>query len=44
MALETQGYIVLSNVGDERKAELINPFAMPKYTLTGQDFRQARNR
>ena len=44
MALETQGYVVLSNVTDERKAELINPFAMPRYTLTGQDFRQARNR
>lgn len=44
MALETQGYVVLSNVTDERKAELVNPFAMPKYTLTGQDFRQARNR
>lgn len=42
MALETQGYIVLSNVKDERKAELINPFAMPKYTLTGEDFRKAR--
>jgi len=44
MALEPLGYVVLSNVTDERKAELINPFAMPKYTLTGQDFRQARNR
>ena len=44
MALETQGYVILSNVTDERKAELINPFAMPKYSLTGQDFRQARNR
>ena len=44
MALETQGYILLSNVKDDRKAELINPFSMPKYNLTGQDFRQARNR
>ena len=44
MALEPLGYVVLSNVTDERKAELVNPFAMPKYTLTGQDFRQARNR
>ena len=42
MALETQGYIVLSNVKDEQKAELINPFAMPKYELTGEDFRKAR--
>lgn len=44
MALETQGYIVLSNVKDERKAELINPFAAPKFTLTGDDFKKARNR
>ena len=44
MALEPLGYIVLSNVTDERKAELVNPFAMPKYKLSGQDFRQARNR
>jgi len=44
MALETQGYILLSNVKDDRKAELINPFAAPKFSLTGQDFRQARNR
>ena len=44
MALEPQGYILLSNVKDDRKAELINPFAVPKFTLTGQDFRQARNR
>ena len=44
MALETQGYIILSNVGDERKAELINPYAQPKFTLTGEDFKKARNR
>ena len=43
MALEPQGYIVLSNVKDERKAELVNPFAMPKFTLNGEDFRKARN-
>lgn len=43
MALEPLGYVLLSNVTDERKAELVNPFAMPKYRLTGQDFRQARN-
>ena len=43
MALETQGYIMLSNVKDERKAELINPFAAPKFTLNGEDFRKARN-
>ena len=43
MALELLGYVVLSNVTDERKAELVNPFAMPKYTLTGEDFKKARN-
>ena len=44
MSLETQGYILLSNETDERKAELVNPFAAPKYTLTGEDFKKARNR
>ena len=44
MALEIQGYIVLSNVTDERKAELINPFAVPKYAFCGEDFKKARNR
>ena len=43
MALETQGYIILSNVSDDRKAELINPYAQPKFTLTGEDFKKARN-
>lgn len=43
MALEPLGYVVLSNVTDERKAELVNPFAMPKYRLTGEDFKKARN-
>lgn len=44
MSLEMQGYIILSNVGDDRKAELINPYAQPKFTLTGEDFKKARNR
>lgn len=44
MSLETQGYIILSNVSDDRKAELINPYAQPKFTLTGEDFKKARNR
>ena len=44
MALEPLGYVVLSNVTDERKAVLINQFAMPKYKLTGFDFTKARNR
>ena len=43
MALEPLGYVVLSNVTDERKAELVNPFAMPKFRLTGEDFKKARN-
>ena len=43
MALEPLGYLHLSNVTDERKAELINPFATPKYIFKGEDFRKARN-
>ena len=39
MALEPLGYLLLSNVTDERKAELINPFATPKYIFKGEDFR-----
>ena len=42
MALETCGYIVLSNVPDDRKAELINPFAAPKFIFTQDDFSYAR--
>ena len=44
MALEPLGYVILSNVTDERKAELINPFASPKFILCGDDFTKARNR
>ena len=44
MALEPLGYVVLSNVTDERKAELVNPFASPKFILCGDDFTKARNR
>ena len=44
MLLETCGYIRLSNVSDERKAELVNPFTGGKYEFCGQDFCQARNR
>lgn len=43
MALETQGYIILSNLTDERKAEVINPFAAPKFILNASDFKKARN-
>lgn len=41
-SLETYGYITLSNVNDARKAELINPFAAPKYIFTEDDFINAR--
>lgn len=44
MALDTCGYILLSNVKDDRKAELINPFAAPKFVFAGEDFKKARNR
>ena len=44
MDLEPLGYVVLSNVTDERKAELVNPFASPKFILCGDDFTKARNR
>ena len=44
MALETYGYILLSNVNDARKAELINPFAAPKYIFTEDDFSCARRK
>lgn len=43
MALENQGYIILSNLTDERKAELINPFSLPKFSLKANDFKKARN-
>ena len=43
MALEPLGYVILSNVTDERKAELVNPFAMPRFRLSGENFRKARN-
>lgn len=44
MALEPLGYVILSNVTDERKAELVNPFAMPRFHLSGIDFAKARYR
>ena len=44
MALEPLGYVTLSNVTDERKAELVNPFAMPRFHLSGIDFAKARYR
>ena len=44
MLADTCGYIHIRQYSDARKAELINPFAAPKYTFTGQDFCQSRNR
>lgn len=42
MALENQGYIILSNLTDEQKAEMINPFSLPKFSLNADDFKKAR--
>lgn len=42
MQLDTLGYIALKALTDARKAELINPFAAPRFTFTGDDFRKAR--
>lgn len=44
MLADTCGYIHIRQYPDARKAELVNPFAAPKYTFYDYDFRQARNR
>lgn len=44
MLADTCGYIHIRQFSDARKAELINPFAQPKYTFTYSDFTKARNR
>ena len=44
MQADTCGYIHIRHLSDARKAELVNPFAAPKYTFYDYDFRQARNR
>lgn len=44
MTLDTCGYIHIRHLTDAQKAELINPFAAPKYVFTRQDFAKARNR
>ena len=44
MLADTCGYIHIRQYSDARKAELVNPFAAPKYTFYDYDFRQARNR
>jgi chaperonin cofactor prefoldin len=43
MTLDTCGYQHIRHLTDARKAELINPFATPKYVFTGEDFKKARN-
>lgn len=44
MMSDTCGYIHIRQFSDARKAELINPFASPKYTFTDDDFCKARCR
>ena len=44
MALDGGGYLHLRLLTDAQKAELVNPFAAPRYIFTGQDFAKARNR
>lgn len=44
MIADRCGYIHIRQYSDVRKAELINPFAKPKYTFTGEDFKKSRNR
>ena len=43
MTLGSCGYIHIRQLTDAQKAELINPFATPKYVFTGEDFKKARN-
>lgn len=44
MMADACGYIHIRQFSDARKAELINPFASPKYTFTDDDFCKARCR
>ena len=44
MMADACGYIHIRQFSDARKAELINPFAFPKYTFTDDDFCKARCR
>ena len=41
MMADACGYIHIRQFSDARKAELINPFASPKYTFTDDDFCKA---
>lgn len=44
MTLDTCGYLHIRHLTDAQKAELINPFAAPRYVFTEDDFKKARNR
>lgn len=44
MLADTCGYIHIRQFSDARKAELVNPFAAPKYVFNEHDFCKARNR
>lgn len=44
MLADTCGFIHIRHLTDARKAELINPYALPLYTFTEEDFKKARNR
>ena len=44
MTLDACGYIRIRQLTDAQKAEILNPFAAPKYVFTRQDFAKARNR
>lgn len=44
MLADTCGYIHIRQYPDARKAELVNPFAAPKYKFTDDDFCKARSR
>ena len=44
MMADACGYIHIRQFSDARKAELINPFASPKFIICGDDFTKARNR
>jgi hypothetical protein len=44
MTLDSCGYIHIRQLTDAQKAELLNPFAAPKYVFSDDDFKKARNR
>jgi len=44
MTLDACGYIHIRQLTDAQKAEILNPFAAPKYVFSDDDFKKARNR